>query len=72
MAQDAAAELEHLLGAPLPAAVARLPKADLARLTEQITAARRRQAKVVDDAVRTAVTGVPLPVRGIVRKALLG
>jgi DNA-binding IclR family transcriptional regulator len=72
MAQDAAAELERLLGAPLPPAVARLPKADLARLAEQVTTARRRQAKVVDDAVRTAVTGVPLPVRGIVRKALLG
>ena len=72
MTDDPAAELERILGAALPAGVADVRPADLTRLAEQVTAARRRQAKVVDDAVRTAVTGVPLPVRGIVRKALLG
>ncbi|MGI8679964.1 MAG: hypothetical protein ACR2LX_15035 [Jatrophihabitans sp.] len=54
-----------------PAAIAALPEDVRTRLAEQIRSARHRQATVVDDAVRTAVKGVPLPVRGIVRKALL-
>ena len=68
---ESLASLAALLGAAPPDSVAGLPDDVLARLADQIDAARRHQKDAVDDSVRTAVTGVPLPVRGIVRKALL-
>lgn len=68
---DSLTSLTELLGQAPPSSVAGLPDDVLARLAEQITTARRRQKQVVEQAVQTAVTGVPLPVRGIVRKALL-
>jgi hypothetical protein len=64
--------LTGLLGGPVPAAVAALPDEDLERLADQITTARRRQSDRLDASARKAVSGVPLPVRGIVRRALLG
>jgi hypothetical protein len=65
-------DLADVLGADLPAAVAALPADVLGRLAEQIDTARRHQAEVMAEAVRTAIEGVPFPVRGVVRKALLG
>ena len=64
--------LSDTLGTPPPASVATLPSEVLRRLTDQICAARTRQNDVMAQSVRVAVDGVPLPVRGIVRKALLG
>ena len=65
-------DLSELLGGVLPDSVAALPPEVLERLAEQVQAARRRQAQQIADAIQVAVKGVPLPVRGIVRKALLG
>lgn len=69
---EPAATLSNDLGAELPASIAALPEAVLARLLDQLHAARRHQAEIVDSSVKTALKGVPLPVRGIVRKALTG
>ena len=64
------AELEAVLGATPPASVRALPAATLARLTEQIADAQRRQKAEMEASVATAVAGVPFAVRGIVKKAL--
>lgn len=64
--------LSRVLGDPVTDGVAALPEETLDRLTDQIVAARSRQSAMLDQAVRQALSGVPLPVRGIVRKALLG
>ncbi len=64
--------LTDALGADPPEAILALP-ADVAdRLAEQIEDARRRQAAAMDKSVKAALKGVPLPFRGVVRKALLG
>lgn len=67
---DSAAALATELGGELPASVASLPEQVLTRLLEQVHAARRHQAEVLESSVKTAVKGVPLPVRSIVCKAL--
>lgn len=67
---EPATTLTNELGAELPAGIAALPEPVLDRLLEQIHAARRRQAEILESSVNTALKGVPLPVRGIVRKAL--
>jgi hypothetical protein len=41
-------------------------------LVDQIAVACQRQTRLIDDAVDSAIKGVPLPVRGIVKKALVG
>lgn len=56
----------------LPPSVTALPEDLRERLAQQVGVAQRHQARVVENAVRDAVKGVPLPVRGIIRKALLG
>ncbi|WP_375491766.1 hypothetical protein [uncultured Jatrophihabitans sp.] len=66
----AAARLADLLGTRPPRSVQHLPAPVLNRLVEQIEAGRRHHLKVADDATNDALRGVPLPVRGIVRKAL--
>ncbi len=66
------ADLADALGAEPPRAVSALPAAVLSRLAGQIEDARRRQASAMDTAVTKALKGVPLPFRGVVRKALLG
>jgi hypothetical protein len=69
---SASGELAEVLGAELPATVAALPAKVLVRLAEQVDTARRHQAEVMAESVRKAIEGVPFPVRGVVRKALLG
>jgi hypothetical protein len=64
--------LTGLLEGPVPTPVAELPDEVLARLTQQIETERARQSALIDEAARKAVSGVPFPVRGVVRKALLG
>lgn len=56
----------------LPPSVTALPEDVRERLAQQVGVAQRHQARVVENAVRDAVEGVPLPVRGIIRTALLG
>jgi hypothetical protein len=67
---DELVALTASLGAAPPASVAALDPEVLRRLTEQIEAGRRHHRKVGEDTVQAALKGVPLPVRGIVRKAL--
>lgn len=64
------AELEAVLGATPPASISALPAETLARLTEQIADAQRRQKAEMEASVATAVAGVPFAVRGLVKKAL--
>ncbi|HEU5265919.1 MAG TPA: hypothetical protein VFU35_04425 [Jatrophihabitans sp.] len=67
---DEIAELTRALRGAPPPAVAALPPHILRRLTAQVNAGRRHHREVADQAIAKAVKGVPLPVRGIVRKAL--
>ena len=64
--------LADALGEEPPAAVSALPEDAQARLAHQIEEARGRQAAEMDATVLAALKGVPLPFRGMVRKALLG
>jgi hypothetical protein len=64
--------LQALLGAPPPASVQALPEADRAALAELLQAARRRQAASLEEAFAAALKHVPFPVRGIVKKVLVG
>lgn len=66
-----APSLSALLG-ELPPAVAALPEAERHALAELVLRARDRQARTTDQATEVALKGVPLPVRGLIRKALLG
>lgn len=68
----AARTLAESLGDQPPAAVGALPGAVLTRLADQIEDASRRQAAAMEAGVKSALKGVPLPLRGVVRKALLG
>jgi hypothetical protein len=62
--------LTEVLRAEPPSAVKALPEEELAALAAQVVAARRANAELNTQAVETALRGVPLPVRGVVRKAL--
>ncbi len=64
--------LEKALRDTPPASVAALPEAAQAALAAQIKDARRRQHELTNEAVEKAIKGVPLPVRGVVRKAIRG
>lgn len=63
-------QLEEALGATPPASVLALPDALRDRLAEQVARARAQQRELTAQAVDRALAGVPLPVRGVVRKAL--
>jgi hypothetical protein len=69
---DVASDLTDALGVEPSAAVSALPPEVVARLAGQIDDARRRQAAAMESGVKKALKGVPLPLRGVVRKALLG
>jgi hypothetical protein len=64
--------VEGLLGSDVAKILASVEPTAQLRLVGQVEAAQSRQAQLIEDAVQTAVRGVPLPVRGIVKKALLG
>ena len=65
-------DLADALGDDPPTAITALPAEVLTRLAGQIEDARRRQAATMDSSVKAALKGVPLPLRGVIRKALLG
>ena len=62
--------LTDVLGDEPPATVLALPDEVRVALAAQVVAARRATAELNQQAVEKALAGVPLPVRGIVRKAL--
>ena len=66
----AVARLAEALHTQPPASVCALPATVLDRLTEQVESGRRRHLQVAEDATNKALKGVPLPVRGIIKKAL--
>ena len=59
-----------VLGTGLPEAVRALPAAVRDRLAAQVEAACKHHDAVIEASVKKAIAGVPLPVRGAVRKAL--
>jgi hypothetical protein len=69
-ASMAVADLARALRHEPSAAIAALPPHTLLRLAGQIDAGRRHHRAVADQAIARALKGVPLPVRGLVRKAL--
>jgi len=64
--------LRELLRAEPPPAVLGLPDAARAELAALVADARRRQAKTLEAAFAATLKHVPFPVRGIVKKVLVG
>jgi hypothetical protein len=64
--------LRSLLRAEPPAAVLALPEGARAELADVIEDARRRQEKALGEAFTATLKHVPFPVRGIVKRVLLG
>ncbi|MCW2498099.1 hypothetical protein [Jatrophihabitans sp.] len=69
---DPSSELSALLGCAPPPSVAALPADTLDRLASQLTAARRAQDVALEGSINSALKAVPLPLRGVVKKVLLG
>jgi len=69
---DADERLRKLLRTDPPAAVLALPEASRAELADLLEDARRRQDKTLEEAFTASLKHVPFPVRGIVKKVLLG
>lgn len=69
---DADARLRELLRADPPPAVLELDEAHRSALADLLDDARRRQTKSLQDAFEASLKHVPFPVRGIVKKVLLG
>ncbi len=65
-------DLSTLLGAEPPATVLALDAGACADLVELVRDARQRQTHSLEDAFTAALKHVPFPVRGIVKKVLLG
>ncbi|MBJ7337072.1 hypothetical protein [Mycolicibacterium sp.] len=65
-------ELTDALGVEPPSEISALPPEVQARLAGQVEDARTRQAAAMEAGVKKALKGVPLPLRGAIRKALLG
>lgn len=64
--------LAQLLGDEPPAAIASLSGADQARLVEIVAGARKKQSRDLAESFEAALKHVPFPVRGLVKKTLLG
>jgi hypothetical protein len=64
--------LRQLLGTDPPASIAALSKADQERLVEIVAGARKRQSRDLAESFEAALKHVPFPIRGLVRKTLLG
>jgi hypothetical protein len=64
--------LTQLLGADPPEGIAALPETDQATLAEIIAGARKKQARELAASFDAALKHVPFPVRGLVKKTLLG
>jgi hypothetical protein len=64
--------LATLLAGEPPASVRALPKRDRAALADLLAESRRRQAEALEESFAASLRHVPFPVRGIVKKVLLG
>ena len=69
---DVDLQLRKLLGAEPPPSVAALDEPARAALVEVLRESRRRQARSLEDAFVATLKHVPFPVRGVVKKVLLG
>jgi hypothetical protein len=69
---DADDRLRTVLRAEPPAGVRALDDTRRAELADLLEDARRRQAKTLEEAFAATLKHVPFPVRGIVKKVLLG
>lgn len=65
-------DLRTLLGADPPASVRALAPAARADLADLLREAKRRQARTLEEAFVATLKHVPFPVRGIVKKVLIG
>lgn len=65
-------DLRTLLGADPPAAVRDLAPAARAELADILREAKQRQARTLEAAFVATLKHVPFPVRGIVKKVLIG
>jgi len=64
--------LIELLGTEPPASIAALSDADQALLVQVIAGARKKQSRDLAESFDAALRHVPFPVRGLVKKTLLG
>ena len=67
---DPSSPLHQVLVDEPPATVAALPDETLATLADLVRAAKRATVELNQQSVDAALRGVPLPLRGVVRKAL--
>jgi hypothetical protein len=65
-------ELRALLGAEPPASVLALDTQAQAALAGILKDARRRQARALEESFAATLKHVPFPVRGVVKKVLMG
>lgn len=70
--EAALAELTRLLGGRPPKEVAALPPDAIRDLSTAVRAARERQADELLAALDTGLTVAPRPIRGVLRKVLVG
>jgi hypothetical protein len=64
--------LERVLGVAPPAGVAALSDDERAKLLAVIEHARRKQAEDLEASFHATLKHIPFPLRGVVKKALLG
>ena len=64
--------LLELLGTEPPASIVALSDSDQARLVGVISGARKKQTRELAESFEAALKHVPFPVRGLVKKTLLG
>jgi hypothetical protein len=64
--------LADVLGAEPPAAIAALPEADQRALVAVIEAALTRQSADLAESFSRTLRHIPFPLRGVVRKVLVG
>lgn len=69
---DAEARLRTLLGAEPPSSVLALDEAARSALADLLADSRRRQGESLEQAFAATLKHVPFPVRGIVKRVLLG
>jgi hypothetical protein len=65
-------DLQDLLGADPPASIAALSPAVRGELADVLREAEQRQERALEDAFVATLKHVPFPVRGIVKKVLMG
>ena len=64
--------LTQLLGTQPPPGIAQLSEADQSRLVDLVAGARKKQSRDLDESFEAALKHVPFPIRGLVKKTLLG